>query len=345
MSPLDYYAGLCRGGGPGRRSDPTIGRRLASHNVGSPKWTAARYKEAVKGSAETYGLRRVAIRFDAASGYDLRKINEWTPAMKRRIREYDKRLAILTKQPTVPKYIRDPKKLRMAQEHFHRDVPSRGFKVALVPDYGQTIEKLDKRTGEIKRVKVPPRLTFRDDGSIRVRWNSYDREFQPFNQRALVRDPETEIRRAIRGMPGARQFFAAIGGDEDEPEGMLQGVTMAGDSRTFINKIMAAMHRYDGVHAIREGNHKGENPANHNWRHWLRGVFGYVVRDTGVSPRDLSKVITERRNENKRIRQQGVLWDVFKQNRIVGSVRAKSEGAALKLAKAQFGKGVTVQQA
>ena len=156
-------------------------------------------KRAVKKSAEFYrlaltgardkqgelqpGLRSVARGFDAASGYDLRKISEWSPSQKARVTRYFHELDNLTAQPRKIYRPKNRANLKLAQQYSGHNSGFQ-FKVALVP--------YTPKKGSDTKVKI----TVSKEHGLRVATKSYAKTIVPLRPRELTRDPNKEIKHA-----------------------------------------------------------------------------------------------------------------------------------------------------
>lgn len=222
------------------------------------RWSRDKYRIAMQGDTMP-GLRSVVKGFEASDGYDLRRIDEWSPSQKRRVREYYKRMHGLLAQEKIVVRPRNKGNLDALQDAFHGDVPSKQFKVAFVP---YTTPK-----GLPGAKKGAPKIRYLESG-VSVDAGAYERLFVPFNKRALVKDTQKEIRRVIDSMPGARLFFVQTG----------EFQTLNGESaRSLTEKVIRYMSLYDGVKQLpRSSGNSGDDPRYHHWKQWLNGVVGFI---------------------------------------------------------------------
>jgi hypothetical protein len=265
------------------------------------RWTQEKYRAALVGRREdgVEGLRSLARGFDSKKttvrdskgrfshsigGYNLHDIDEWTPAQRRKVRDYFHRVEQLEGQAKLIMRPRGPgrdAKLAKLHESFHGDIPSQDFKVAFIPYHDPKVT-----LPGAKRVKPKVRLT-REGVSIKTR--RYERIFIPFDQKRIVRDPVAEIKRAATQIPDAQIYFAQVG-DNQTVNGMSIGI--------LTRQILQWMEQYDGKSTLPESSgNKGDNPKHHHWKQWLRGLVGYILPGR-QTPLRVMRLIDEGRLEN-----------------------------------------------
>jgi hypothetical protein len=266
------------------------------------RWTPEKYRAALVGRREdgVEGLRSLVRGFESkktavrdakgrfsgtVGGYDLKRIDEWTPQQRRKVRDYFHRVEQLEGQAKLiirPRGEGAKAKLEKLHESFHGDIPSQDFKVAFIPYH-------DPKTSlpGAKRVKPKVRLT-RQGVSIKTR--RYERIFIPFDQKRIVRDPVNEIKRAASQIPGAQIYFAQVG-DNQTVNGMSIGI--------LTRQILQWMEQYDGKSKLPEDSgNKGDSPRHHHWKQWLRGLVGYILPGGKQDFRKVMRLIDEGRKEN-----------------------------------------------
>lgn len=257
-------------------------------------WTAEKYKAALKGDRDGLpGLRSVAKGFAASEGFNLHDVDSWTRTQKNKVkREYD-RLYHLYAQGRRVVRPRNEKNLKALQGAFHGDVPSKGFKVALVPWTEPAPLPGAKRR--------KPRISFLKSG-ITIDAGPFQRHFVPFDAEDLATDTDNEIRRAIAQTPGARLHYIQAGQFQ---------TLIGGGPRQIADRVKALMMKYDGVSAIRSGSNAGDDPRNHDWRNWLKGIVSYTFPkniDISTLSRAIDKGIKEgkarRLKQNQNIRAE-----------------------------------------
>lgn len=265
------------------------------------RWTPEKYRAALVGRREdgVEGLRSLARGFEArkiqqrdskgrfshsTGGYDLRKIDEWTPQQRRRVREYFDRVEQLEGQAKLivrPRGEGAKAKLEKLHESFHGDVPSQDFKVAFIPYHEPkvTLPGAKQRRPRVRMLKE----------GIAIKTRRYERIFIPFDQKRLVQNPPAEIKRAAVRMPGAKLYFVQTG-EYQSVNGMSLGI--------LTRQVLQWMEQYDGERPLPQiSGNKGDNPRHHHWRQWLRGLVGYVLPKGGSSI-DAMRIIEEGREEN-----------------------------------------------
>lgn len=247
-------------------------------------WNAEKYRAALVGnkSAGVEGLRSLAKGFDSSDGYNLNRIDKWTPAQRRRVRDYFARVEQLEAQSKLIVRPQSTKALKKLQDAFHGDVPSKDFKVAFVPYHRPKVTLPGS-----KRAKV--RIRVLTEG-ISIKNGRYERVFIPFNQKALARDPKREIKRAAEKIPGASLFFVQVGDNQ----------TLNGKSLGLItSEILKWMEQYDGVTPLpKSSGNRGDNPKDHHYKRWLNGLVGYVLPKS-ADVRTMGRIIREGRELNE----------------------------------------------
>lgn len=232
----------------------------------SGKKSAAFYKAAVRGVIDREGelspsLRRVAVGFKASEGYDLRKVNQWTPSQKRRVTNYFHELQNLTAQQKIILRPRNAERLKEAQIIGGH---SKGFKfkVAFVPG-----------SAKAKAVWTKEGLSIVEP--------THEKMEREFNKIALARDPEKEIDRVIestRKIVGYRDDGTPIRrtATDFHIKAGENLVMKTYDATILKQQVLNLMNRYDGVKPLPRGSgNYGDAPKSHNWRRWLNGVVGY----------------------------------------------------------------------
>lgn len=251
-------------------------------------WNYDKYRAALLGDAENNvkGLRSVARGFDAASGYNLHDINNWTASQRRKVRKTFQRVRDLEAQPKIIVRTRSSKKLKQLQQSFHGDIKSTNLKVAFLPFHQS---KLTKQGAKQKA----PTVRILNEG-VSISTPQYERVFIPFNHRKLAVDPEGEITRAASKIPNATLYFIQNGNN----------TTLNGKSvRAITQQIIKYINQYDGVKPLpRSSGNRGDNPKNHHWKKWLDGLVGYVLPKR-VDVIKLSRMIREGREANEKAKR------------------------------------------
>lgn len=252
-------------------------------------WNADKYRAAIKGSAENgvKGLRSLAYGFEAADGFDLRDIENWTASQRRKVRETFRRIEELEAQPKITVRPRSKEKLKQLQQSFHGDTKSNNLKVAFLP---YSDPKLTMPGAKAK----PPKVRVLKEG-VSIQTAQYERVFIPFNHRRLATDPETEIARAASQIPNAALYFVQNGNNQ----------TLNGKSvRAITEQIIKWMGQYDGKKPLpKTSGNRGDSPKSHHWKKWLDGIVGYVLPKR-VDVRKLSQIIKKGREANEQRKRQ-----------------------------------------
>lgn len=247
------------------------------------QWGKEKFAAIVAGNHDSGldGLRKFFRGFDAKDGYDLRKIDEWTPYQKKKVKTHFRYLELLQAQPKRAIHARGDN-LKKLQEAFHGGIPSKNMKVALVPD---TEPKLT-----VKGAKAsPPKVKLLKEG-ISISRENYERVFIPFNHKALARNAKKEIQRVADHVPDARLYYIQCGEYQN---------STGRDIGLVIKEVLKYVELYDGKKQLpNTSGNRGDDPKVHHWKHWLKGLIGYVVPDH-VDIRDLARIIKKGRDANK----------------------------------------------
>lgn len=244
------------------------------------QWSPAKYRDIVAGNRKEHieGLRNLVTGFEKSDGFDLRKPEKWTAAQRRKIRVAFKRLEILQAQPK--RIVRAKgSNLRKLQEAFHGGIPSKDFKVAFIPD-------TEPKATLPGAKQAPPRVKVLKEG-VSIQRKYYERVFIPFDQKRLVRDPKTEVRRAAEKIgPNAALYFVQVG----------EYQSLTGKSYGLIEQtILDWMQKYDGKQTLPEtSGNRGDDPKHHHWKYWLNGLIGYIL-PKGVNYRKIGQMISKGR--------------------------------------------------
>ena len=251
------------------------------------QWSKDHYLALIRGDSEfnVPSLRSIAYGFKASDGFNMHHFDQWTKSQRAKIREVFHRVDFLQAQPKRIVRARG-KNLDILKATFHGDVPSKGFKVAFVPD---TQAKLTLPGAK----KHPPKIKITKD-YVELGEGRFKRREVKFNKRALAKDARAEINRAAESLKGSRYYVIQNGQFETKNGGDLARVT---------SQVIKWMTMYDGKRTLpsTSGN-RGDNPKHHNWRLWLDGLVGY--RFGNADPIDIARRIVEGRKKNLRQRKK-----------------------------------------
>jgi hypothetical protein len=250
-------------------------------------WSNERYALAVKGYADIPGLRKLVKGFESSDRYDLRKIDEWTRAMKRRVRDYDERVHLLLAQERRIVFPRDPEKIKKLQGAFHGDVASRSFKAVFVPYVAPLSATKERTEGKISYTTTGITI---DHGFNR-------RHLVLFDQYALAVDPEAEVMRCLAVIPNAELFYIQVNEFQ---------TLNAGDAPNLARQVLKWVAKYDGRTELTSGRHKGDNPAQHHYSKWMKGVVGYEFPE-GIDPMEIARKIYLGMKDAKKTRHENDL--------------------------------------
>lgn len=253
------------------------------------RWTPEKYRDALTGNrAEgVKGLRSLARGFEAEDGYNLNRVDKWTAAQRRKVRDYVHRVHELEGQLKLVVRPQKESDLRRLQKGFHGRVPSKDFKVAFVPHH-------DPRIVQPGAKKPAPRVKLLKEG-VSVQTPHYDRVVIPFNTVALVKNARKEIARVAAQMPQAKMFFVQTGNNQ----------TVEGHSLTTVTSlILRWMEQYDGRKELPAGSgNKGDSPKHHHWKSWLEGLVGYKLR-SGMNVKQMMQTIRKGRQANQQFKRE-----------------------------------------
>ena len=247
-------------------------------------WSNERYALAVKGYADIPGLRKLVKGFEASDRYDLRNIDEWTRAMKRRVRDYDERVHHLLAQERRIVYPRSNEKVKKLQEAFHGEVASKSFKAVFVPYVAPILASGETAEGRIKY----------SEHGITIENGHNTRHTYLFDHYALATEPDAELRRAFDWMRNASLFYVQVN----------QFQTLNGkDEPNVTRQVKKWMSKYDGTTALTSGRHKGDNPAMHHYNQWMTGLVGYEF-PADMDMIDVARTIAEGMTSAKKRRHE-----------------------------------------
>lgn len=209
------------------------------------------YREAVKvlrhGFLDPDTMQRMgkfAEGFDPDSGYDLRKIESWTPSQKAKITRYFKEIDKLASRPFKIYRPRKKEHLRAVQIASQHEKLLPGLKVAFVP-VADPAAKLDIKVSK-------DRVTFKHKGITKFTI--------PLNVRELLLNPRAEIERAIRENP-AKLYQVQAG------KHLVPG---SADAGSIQEKVMFLMNRYGA------DKFDPNDDSSHYFGNWLHGLVGYT---------------------------------------------------------------------
>ncbi len=148
-----------------------------------------RYASAVK------TLRQVVDKKFDTDTYDIRKINEWTPAMKKQVRRYFREYDHLTARPYEIIRKQDHKQLIAVQKAAYHQKYLGKFKVAFVPTDGvhKPIIKIDKKN------------------QVTIKIGQITKRLIPVNAIDLATDPIGTAEAVIAATPGAKSYRIQCG--------------------------------------------------------------------------------------------------------------------------------------
>lgn len=267
-------------------------RKLPSQKrIGSRiQWTPEKYAAIVKGGVQygiPGGLRSYFYGFDKEDGFDTTRIKQWTPTMRKKVRERYHRYKLINGQPKRFVRVRNADNKKKLQEAFHDEIPSSDMKGAFVPD----TQPITTPGFKQKPMKVRVMKT----GISIDRPGLYRRQFIPFDQKTLARSPKKEIKRAAAAMEGKIKLYFVQVGEFQSLTGM--------DLPLITRQVLDWMAQYDGKKQLpgSSGN-RGDSPKHHHWKHWLKGLVGYQVEGR-KSAMDIAREIVKGRRINDELKR------------------------------------------
>jgi hypothetical protein len=157
------------------------------------------------------------------------------------------------------------------------------FKYAFIP--------VSKETNDVEIITV--------GDSVGIKENSVWRFEVPFDIPALIKDPQTEIRRAFDSLPKKFKYssIAVVTLDDKTVFKVAlpdSGAAYVTSLDALVNRVEYFMNRYNGT------NTGVENPANHIFTDWLKGIVAYK----GNNKRDLNRYLKNVKNTTTSIKEQ-----------------------------------------
>lgn len=246
------------------------------------------YAAAVRGVSGFPGLRAFARGFDASDGFNLNQVESWTKAQRAKVTRYWNEYQRLTAQSKKVYRPRNKDNLKAAQLAGGHEKGFK-FKVAFLP--------AETDNAKVKITKA----------GVVIQEQGYTRHLIEFDQRALAKDHEKEVKRAIAQAPAAKSFQIIAG----------QNVIMSAfDKTTLPAEIGKLMAKYDGRTPLpmSSGNF-GDRPKSHHWKLWLAGVQAYEFPKSRGRP--MLGVIKrmERRNAQRRKERRAMRGKINRKRR------------------------------
>ncbi len=120
--------------------------------------------------------------------------------------------------------------------------------------------------------KTPPKLHFTRD-TMTVETPYHIKKFAAFDPVALVTDTRREIARTVRAL-GEVKIMTVQAGLYEITSGRYG---MQSSKEGVARVVRDLMNRYDGAKEL-PGRKKHDNPKDHHYKDWLRGVVGYKFK-------------------------------------------------------------------
>lgn len=233
--------------------------------------------------------------FKAGSGYDLRKVNHWTPHQKAKVTNYWRVIAPQAARSHSARYYRDPENLEAAIMYTQQERPLKGQKAAL---YALT-------PGETLKVKVKK-------GRVKVRRNAVAVDKVYFDPDVLISDPIRAAREAMEQLKGAKLYKLMFG--PHESRGTFKS------PEAVLNALAFFVGRYG------DEEYESDDPFSHHYGNWLGGVIGYFGRRESVEHRVELEDATRAVEVVERKRARGRRREDIRRHIIKQAVKKKRKG-------------------
>ena len=197
-------------------------------------------------------MGKFADGFEARDGFNLREIEDWTPAMKREVTRYFNMVDDLSSRPFQVHRARSPENIRAAQEYAQHQTFPEKLKVAFIPVArpGEVADvKIDRRTKEVT-------VTERDVDARIMTWKKAGLEPED-----IAEDPRGAIHQVDDMMEG--KLYTILTGEHE-----LKKEAMPPDQ--VIREIRRLQKKYGTEAGFNE-----RDPNSSHWKNWLFGVKAY----------------------------------------------------------------------
>jgi hypothetical protein len=188
-------------------------------------------------------MGKFADGFDAKDGYDLRRVDEWTPAQKAAVTRLYRHVNHLAARPFKIYKTKNKKRLRSVQEFSQHEYYPKKLKVAFVP-VGDPSDKI--------KIKVRGDVVSMKEKNVLI-------SKIPLDSKELLRDPKATIEMAIANRP--EKSFAIQAGKYE-----IQGT----HSRSQIaDEVLKLMNKYSADRFDKN------NSSSHYFGNWMGGLVAY----------------------------------------------------------------------
>lgn len=225
---------------------------------GRVRYSAKEAKRRIKNDALKEHVKKMRPYFGdvfkASSGYDLRKVQDWSPALKAKVTRYWQVIAPQVARQHEPRFYRNKENLQAAIMYTQQERPLPGQKAALYA----------VAPGEQLKVKVRK-------GRVKARRNSVEVEKVYFDPDKFLEDPIEAGREALEQLEGARLYKLMFGPHES------RGTFKTPDA------VLRSMAFFIGQYGDEQFD--SDDPFSHNYKNWLGGVIGYFGRRETVERR------------------------------------------------------------
>lgn len=195
-------------------------------------------------------MRPYVEGLEAKDGYDLSKVDEWSPGKKARVTKLWRELGVQISRPHIRKSFKNKKRLAQAATYAAQ-------------------EKVVPRQKAVAIPATTPRavkITFDKKDNISVRWQGVKTDTVRFDKMALLVDPVAEIERVLDMLDGN---FVQI----------IQGSNFSRDiirKRDVVRHILRSMSRYSA------DDFDDDDPYSSYWFNWMSGLRSYDVKEKTI---------------------------------------------------------------
>lgn len=203
---------------------------------------------------------KFAKGFEARDGFNLREIDDWTPAQKAKVTRYFNQVDKLMARPFTIVRSRKPENLKLVQEAAQHQEYLPDIKVAFVPVArpGEPTEVIITRPTKAEPKK---RVIIRERG-VKREPVTFERAGLGFED--LADDIDGAVATFTEQFPG--KLYVPLAGEYE----MKGQATNAG---ALAGQLAALMDKYS-----EEEGHDPDDPNSHYWENWLFGVAVYDFR-------------------------------------------------------------------
>lgn len=262
-------------------------------------------------------MGKFAKGFEASEGFDLRKIEDWTPAQKRKVTKMFALIDELTARPFTVYRARDTKRLEQVQKAAQHPYIDKNLKVAFIP--------VNRKQPVKVRINKKGQVTFKQGNVARIPINFSDYGITPAD---LALDTKQAVKKIVKAVPAKRYRVQAgeFECNEMYSAGIIGSAFVGDELPEVIEKLV---NKYSS-----ENGYDPEDSNSSWYGNWLFGVIGYQYESLtdykalraayGREKRDLADRRKALRLRAKRLKEK--------------ELKLKRKKAAKKAAKTRWGK-------